>query len=145
MSFGSSLSNLKAHAHIDGHYYSGRTCIHLLENGGYNARYYDTRVPGWFYNGVEYRFRSTKDGNPANLLQPTCGGIMKLKVSELTIVMMSCFKGWFVTRMELLMKETNKKENGYRSFAAFAATVSSLHLPTTESFMLTAELEAMIL
>ena len=130
MSFGSSLSNLKAHAHIDGHYYSGRTCIHLLENGGYNVRYYDTRVPGWFYNGVEYRFRSTKDGNPANWLQTNLWWYHEIESERADnsndIMFQRVVRNPDGTINE---SETNKKENGYRSFAAFAATVSSLHLP----------------
>jgi len=58
LSFSSSLSELKAHAKIDGHYYNGRTCIHL-ENGGYNVRYYDRSTNTWHYNDAEYRFLPT--------------------------------------------------------------------------------------
>ena len=130
MSFGSSLSNLKAHANIDGHYYSGRTCIHLLENGGYNVRYYDTRVPGWFYNGVEYRFRSTKDGNPANWLQTNLWWYDEIESEQAnnsnSIMFQRVVRNPDGTINE---SETNKKENGYRSFDAFAATCSSLQLP----------------
>ena len=130
LAFSSSLSNLKAHARIDGHYYNGRTCIHLLENGGYNVRYYDTRVPGWFYNGVEYRFRSTKDGNPANWLQTNLWWYYEIENEQANnsndIMFQRVVRNPDGTINE---SETNKKENGYRSFDAFAATCSSLQLP----------------
>lgn len=47
---------LKAHARINGHYYQGRSCINLLENGGYNIRSYDSKDDCWRYNKVKYEF-----------------------------------------------------------------------------------------
>lgn len=72
MSFPPSNPELKAHARINGHYYNGRTCIYLREDGGYDARYYDQTTGRWYYNGVEYAFIPTRDGNPPAFLGLNC-------------------------------------------------------------------------
>ena len=121
LSFNSSLSNLKAHAIIDGHYYNGRTCIYLLENGGYNVRYYDQSTGRWYYNGVEYRFRPTKDGNPANWLQTNLWWSWEIENERAD------------NSSDIMFQKVTRDNDGniistenYRSFADLAATVPSL-------------------
>ncbi|NLV22835.1 MAG: DUF4900 domain-containing protein [Syntrophomonadaceae bacterium] len=124
LSFNSSLSNLKANALIDGHYYNGRTCIYLLENGGYNIRYYDQSTGRWYYNGVEYRFRPTKDGNPANWLQTNLWWSWEIENERAD------------NSSDIMFQKVTRDNDGniisienYRSFADLAATVPSLALP----------------
>lgn len=97
---------LKAHSLINGHYYNGRTCIYLLEEGGYNVRTYDAKNKVWKYNGVEYEI---KDENT---------------------------RQWTQNERENERNTGNKamyhrKDNNtsYFSFDAMAATIDSLELP----------------
>ncbi len=106
---------LKSHARISGHYYNGRTCIYLLEDGGYNVRTFDSQNNCWKYNNIEYEVRLTKDGSS------------NTNVSNL----------W--TQMELEKEEANNDNDKmfhrldnntfYSSFAKMAATIPSLDLP----------------
>lgn len=120
LSFNSSLSNLKAHAIIDGHYYNGRTCIRLLENGGYNVRYYDQSTGRWYYNGIEYRFVPTTS-RPLTNNKWYDSEIGNEAANNSNAVM-----------FQRVFRNNDGIETGtqnFPSFAAFTATVNSLDLP----------------
>ncbi len=106
---------LKALACIDGHYYKGRTCISLLGSGGYDVRYYNSSNNKWYYNGVEYVFSKTKDGT-SNTNSSNCW-----TSAELQNEAASSGTAHMIQRVD--------NGNWYSSFAAFAATTSSLPLP----------------
>jgi len=129
LSFSSSLSNLKAQARIDGHYYNGRACIRLLEDGGYNIRYYDRNTNGWYYNGIEYRFIPTIDGNQPGLSN---------KWYDSELAQEKADKGFLWNHENCVMFQrvirnadgtlneavTNLPENSFRSFAEFVSNTA---------------------
>ncbi len=126
LSFGSSLSNLKTYARMGGHYYNGRACIHLLEGGGYNIRYYDQSTNTWHYNDAEYRFL------------PTNGKVMHwwdIPQSDLwwdwEIAAEKADKSDHVMFQRIFRDASGNEVStqGFRSFADFADTVAPLELP----------------
>lgn len=128
LSFSSSLSNLKAHARIDGHYYNGRACIRLLEDGGYNIRYYDQNTNTWHYNDAEYRFCPTngKVMNWWDIPQSDLwwdSEIAAERAEKSTDVM---FQRIF-RRADGSIDDTQTQN--FRSFADFAKTVGPLEPP----------------
>ncbi|MGS0764011.1 DUF4900 domain-containing protein [Syntrophomonas curvata] len=122
LSFNSSLSNLKAHARIAGHYYNGRACIRLLESGGYNVRYYDRSTDTWHYNDAEYHFVPTTDRPLTNN-----------KWYDREIANEEAYNSNAVMFQRIFRNEDGSIQDtltqSFRSFAAFAATVSPLKLP----------------
>jgi len=124
LSFSSSLNELKAYARIDGHYYNGRTCIQLLESGGYNARYYDQSTGRWYYNGVEYFFRSTKNGDPNNTNQSN-----RWRYAELEAERANNTGDIMYQRIYRDANGNITGSNNYSSFNDFASNIASLELP----------------
>jgi hypothetical protein len=124
LSFSSSLNELKAYARIDGHYYNGRTCIQLLADGRYNARYYDQSTGRWYYNGVEYEFVPTRDGQPVGPLNYNAWSFSELndeKASNQGLVM---FKKVHRNAAGVITGYTN-----HHSFKDFIDGINPLELP----------------
>ena len=122
MSFSRSLSELKAHARIDGHYYNGRVCIRLLKDGGYNIRYYDRTTNTWHYNDAEYRFIPTV----ARLLSNNKWYDKEIGDEEAN-------SGKYVMFQRIFRNDDGtideSQTQNFRSFKAFANTIAPLELP----------------
>ncbi|HHV16536.1 MAG TPA: DUF4900 domain-containing protein [Gelria sp.] len=127
LAFSSSLSNLKAHARIDGHYYNGRACIHL-EDGGYNIRYYDRTTNTWHFNNAEYRFLPTngKVMNWWDIPQSDLWWDWEIAAERAEDSKDVMFQRIFRNNDGSI--DDNRTQN-FRSFEDFAKTVDPLDLP----------------
>lgn len=129
LGFSSSLNELKAFARIDGHYYNGRTCIQLLEDGGYNVRYYDQSTGRWYYNGVEYRFVETTDGKPSRGISTLPWNNTNWQIAELENEAANSSSATMYQKISRNSNGAITETTNYSSFKKLADSVASLPLP----------------